>query len=100
MRHTALIGGRSDCARLRWAEAPPAKSRRASSDSRTPYPKEWRDVQHQHLEHTGKESGPVKYELSPEARAMLEETMAQIHGTTPAPQPGANGAATNGAAKH
>jgi hypothetical protein len=63
-------------------------------------PEEWRDVQHQHLEHTGKESGPVKYELSPEARAMLEETMAQIHGTTPAPQPGANGAATNGAAKH
>ena len=36
-------------------------------------PEEWRDIQHQHLEHTGKDSGPVKYELSAEARQHLDE---------------------------
>jgi len=65
-------------------------------------PEEWRDVQHQHLEHTGKDRGPVKYELSAEARRMLEETMAELGQRPQADQPRTtgNGVAANSATRN
>jgi hypothetical protein len=64
-------------------------------------PEEWRDVQHQHLEHTGNNGGPIKYELSAEARRMLEETMAELgQGNTTPTRTTGNGPAANGAKKH
>ena len=62
-------------------------------------PEEWRDIQHQHLEHTGKDSGPVKYELSAKARQHLEEVrrlLGHDHPSSAPPAGGATNGATNG----
>jgi hypothetical protein len=63
-------------------------------------PEEWRDTQHQHLEHTGKDRGPIKYELSPEAKALLDETLAELGATTPTSTTYNGAAAANGATKY
>jgi hypothetical protein len=59
---------------------------------KTAVPEEWHDFQHQHLEHTGKDSGPVKYELGAKARQHIEEVKELLFGERPsAEHPQANG---------